>query len=45
MSRVRMYNEYLDPYRAAVDAGAGLAMASFNVVDGVPATGNRWPVS
>jgi len=42
MSRVRMYNEYLDPYRAAVDAGAGSAMASFNVVDGVPATGNRW---
>src|SRR6187402_2262561 len=42
MSRIRMYNEYLPPYRAAADAGAGSFMASFNEVDGVPATGNRW---
>ena len=42
MSRVRMYNEYLPPYLAAVDAGVGSAMSSFNVVDGIPATGNRW---
>lgn len=42
MSRVRMYNEYLPPYKAAVDAGAGSVMASFNEVDGVPATGNRF---
>ena len=42
MSRVRMYNEYFAPYRAAVDAGAGSVMASFNEVDGVPATANRW---
>jgi beta-glucosidase len=42
MSRVRMYNEYLPPYKAAVDAGVGSVMSSFNVVDGVPATGNRW---
>lgn len=42
MSRQRMYNEYFLPYQAAVEAGAGSVMASFNEVDGVPATANRW---
>ncbi|MBF0650719.1 beta-glucosidase BglX [Dysgonomonas sp. GY75] len=42
MSRQRMYNEYFYPYQAAVEAGVGSVMASFNEVDGVPATGNRW---
>jgi beta-glucosidase len=42
MSRVRMFNEYLPPYHAAADAGAGSFMASFNEVDGVPATANKW---
>lgn len=42
MSRIRMYNEYLYPYKAAVDAGVGSVMASFNEIDGIPATGNRW---
>lgn len=42
MSRIRMYNEYFPPYKAAVDAGVGTAMASFNEVDGIPATGNKW---
>lgn len=42
MSRIRMFNEYMMPYKAAVDAGAGSVMASFNDVDGVPATGSRW---
>ncbi len=42
MSRIRMYNEYLPPYRAAVDAGAGSVMCSFNEIDGVPATANKW---
>ena len=42
MSRLRMYNEYMPPYKAAVDAGAGSAMTSFNEIDGVPASGNRW---
>jgi len=42
MSHLRMFNEYFPPYKAAVDAGAGSAMSSFNVVDGIPATGNRW---
>lgn len=37
-----MYNEYLPPYKAAVDEGAGSIMASFNEVDGIPATANKW---
>ena len=42
MSRVRMYNEYLPPYKAAVNAGAGSVMTSFNEIDGVPASANKW---
>ena len=42
MSRNRMFNEYMYPYEAAVRAGVGSVMASFNEVDGVPATANRW---
>jgi beta-glucosidase len=42
MSRINMYNYYLPPYKAAVEAGAGSVMTSFNVVDAVPATGNKW---
>ena len=42
MSRHRMYNEYLPPYKAAVEAGAGSIMASFNEIDGIPATANKW---
>ena len=42
MSRHRMYNEYFPPYKAAVDAGVGSVMASFNEIDGIPATANKW---
>lgn len=42
MSRIRMFNEYMPPYKAAVDAGAGSVMASFNEIDGVPATANKY---
>lgn len=42
MSRIRMFNEYFPPYRAAIEAGAGSVMTAFNEVDGIPATGNRW---
>ena len=42
MSRNRMFNEYMYPYEAAVRAGVGSVMASFNEVDGVPATANHW---
>src|SRR6266436_4695835 len=37
MSRLQMYEYYLPPYQAAVDAGAGSVMSSFNEIDGVPA--------
>ena len=42
MSRQRMYNEYLPPYKAAIDAGVGSVMSSFNDINGTPATGNKW---
>lgn len=42
MSRHRMYNDYFPPYKGAVDAGAGSIMASFNEIDGIPATANKW---
>ena len=42
MSRVRMFNEYMLPYKAAVEAGVGSVMASFNEIDGLPAHGNKW---
>lgn len=45
MSKVRMYNEYFAPYKAAIDAGAGSVMTSFNEIDGVPATANKWLVT
>lgn len=42
MSRTKMYNYYLPPYKAAVDAGTGSVMSSFNTIDNIPATGNKW---
>jgi len=42
MSHLRMFNDYFPPYKAAVDAGVGSVMSSFNDVDGVPASGNKW---
>lgn len=42
MSHLRMYNEYFAPYRAAVEADVGSVMSSFNIVDGIPATANKW---
>lgn len=42
MSRLKMYNEYLPPYKAAVEAGVATVMTSFNEIEGVPATGNKW---
>lgn len=42
MSHWRMFNYYFPPYKAAIDAGAGSVMTSFNVVDGIPASGNKW---
>jgi beta-glucosidase len=42
MSRIKMYEYYLPPYKAAVDAGTGSVMSSFNEIDGIPATTNKW---
>ncbi|UII29485.1 beta-glucosidase BglX [Fulvivirga maritima] len=42
MSRIRMFNEYFEPYKAAVEAGVGSVMTSFNEVEGVPASANKW---
>ena len=42
MSHTRMFNEYLPPYKGAVDAGVGSVMASFNDINGIPATANKF---
>ncbi|WP_254640083.1 beta-glucosidase BglX [Chitinophaga sp. GbtcB8] len=42
MSRRRMMQDYLPPYKSAIDAGVATVMTSFNEVDGIPATGNKW---
>ncbi|MDX5478829.1 MAG: beta-glucosidase BglX [Cyclobacteriaceae bacterium] len=42
MSRQRMFNEYFLPYKAAVEAGVGAVMTSFNDIDGIPASANQW---
>ena len=42
MSPIRMYQDYLPPYRAAIDAGAGGVMVALNSINGVPATSNMW---
>ena len=42
MSRQRMFNEYMLPYKKAVEAGAGSVMAAFNEFEGVPATANKY---
>jgi beta-glucosidase len=42
LSRISMHEYFLSPYKAAVDAGVGSVMSSFNEVDGVPATANKY---
>jgi len=42
MSPLRMYQDYLPPYKAAVDAGSGGVMVSLNAINGIPATANPW---
>jgi beta-glucosidase len=42
MSRQTMYQYYLPPYKAAIDAGAKSMMSSFNDIEGIPATANKW---
>ncbi len=45
MSRIKMFEYYMPPYKAAVDAGVGSVMTSFNEIDGIPATGNKWLIN
>lgn len=45
VSRYAMHNYYLPPYKAAVDAGVATVMNSFNLVDGIPASGNNYLVN
>jgi beta-glucosidase len=42
MSTSQLFNDYLPPYKAAIDAGAATVMASFNSLDGVPNTANPY---
>jgi len=42
MSERKMFESYLPPYKAAIDAGAGSVMSSFNEINGVPAAANKW---
>ena len=42
MSMRQMMEDYLPPYKAAVDAGAGSVMTSFNDINGVPVNINQW---
>ncbi|MBT9189069.1 beta-glucosidase BglX [Zobellia russellii] len=45
MGKLKMYNQYLPVYKAAVDAEVGSAMTSFNDIDGIPASGNKWLIT
>lgn len=42
MSERTMYQEYLVPYKAAIDAGSASVMSSFNDINGIPAAANQW---
>lgn len=42
MGLARMYQDYLPPYRSAIDGGAGAVMAALNSINGVPAASNTW---
>ncbi len=42
LSPQRLYEEYLPPFEACIQAGARAVMPAFNDISGVPCTGNRW---
>ena len=42
MSRLNLHQYYLSGYKAAIDAGARLVMTSFNILEGIPATQNKY---
>jgi beta-glucosidase len=41
MSEQRLWNVYLPPFKAAIDAGADTVMCSFNAINGVPGCANQ----
>ena len=45
MSTQQLFNDYLPPYKAAVDAGAATVMSAFNSLNGVPASANPYPLT
>jgi len=42
VSDVELWNTYLPPFKASVDAGVATFMSAFNDVNGTPATGNKY---
>jgi beta-glucosidase len=44
-SRSALWNKHLPPYKGAVDAGAATVMNGFNVLDGIPVSGNSFLVN
>ncbi len=42
ISDEQLWNVYLPPFHAAVQAGAGSLMSAYEDLNGVPATGNKW---
>ncbi|HYC85375.1 MAG TPA: glycoside hydrolase family 3 N-terminal domain-containing protein, partial [Chryseosolibacter sp.] len=42
MSERTMLQDFMPPYKAAIDAGVGSVMSSFNDINGIPATANSW---
>lgn len=42
LSENTLMNYYMPPYQAAREAGVATYMASFNEINGVPSTGNKW---
>jgi beta-glucosidase len=45
MSTQQLFNDYLPPYKAAIDAGAATVMSSFNSLNGVPNTANPYTLT
>ena len=42
LSESELWNTYLPPFKAAIDAGAGTIMSAYMPLNGIPATGNQW---
>ena len=42
LSKHTLKEFYLPSYKAGIDAGAAMVMTSFNTIEGIPATGNKW---